>query len=124
MAINVLLADHDLDVHKLVADLLPLIFKNVNIDRALKTDDVLERLANPELNYNLIILDLAIGDVDGRSILTTVSEQHPQMIERMVLILDSPDALPDDDNFKALPRVVKPFSLDEFGDTIKKIVAE
>jgi DNA-binding response OmpR family regulator len=120
MAVNVLLADYDLDVHKLVADLLPIVFKNVNIDRAMNSENVLEKLSDPEMAYNLIILDLALGDVDGKNILNVIRERFPQVLQRMVLILDNPEAFPDGNGNDNIPSITKPFSLDEFGELVKK----
>ena len=123
MPVSVLLADHDLDVHKLVADLLPILFKDVALDRVLKMEDVLEKLSAPEASYNLIILDLEVEGLAGRNVLNAIREQFPHMLGRTVLILDSADAQPDD-GFESVPRIVKPFSLDEFGEIVKKARAD
>jgi DNA-binding NtrC family response regulator len=124
MAVNVLLADHDLDVHKLVADLLPIVFKNVSVDRVLKSEAVLEKLADPHVVFNLVIIDLQLGDVGGQNILAAIRDRFPHILDRMVLIMDSPDAFPQGEDFENIPHVVKPFSLDEFGEIVKKACVE
>ena len=120
MAMKVLLADHDLDVHKLIADILPILFRNVTIDRVMKSEGVLEKLGSPEANYGLVIVDLQLGDVDGQSIVTAIQARFPEVLERLVLIVDSPDAVPKDTVFNEIPHVTKPFSLDEFGEIVRK----
>jgi DNA-binding response OmpR family regulator len=120
MAIKVLLADNDLDIHKLISDLLPLIFKNVVVDKALNSEVVLTKLSDASNTYNLIILDLGLGDIDGGNILETIAGRFPEVLSRMVLILAAPEALPPGEPYTNIARVVKPFSLDEFGELAKK----
>ncbi|MBD3390822.1 MAG: hypothetical protein GF418_02200 [Chitinivibrionales bacterium] len=119
MPVNVLLADHDLDVHKLVADLLPILFKDVAIDRVLKSEGLIEKLSERADDYNLIILDMDIGDIGEQSILVTIRDRFPHMLKRVVLILDADSDMPDGNGFEDIPRITKPFSLDEFGEIVK-----
>jgi len=120
MPIKVLLADNDLDIHKLISDLLPILFNKVVVDRALNSESVLAKLSDPNAAYNLVILDLAIGDAGGSGMLEEIAARFPQVLARTVLILDSPNLLPPDEKFAKIAHVVKPFSLDEFSDMAKK----
>ncbi len=119
MPINVLVASADLDVHELVADILEIIFKEVNLDRVMDIDRVREKIHSGEFAYNLILLDYHICNVDGKTDLLAIDELPQPALERLVIIVDAAEGVTVDPGLENIPMVTKPFSLDEFDHIVR-----
>jgi DNA-binding NtrC family response regulator len=121
MPVNVLIADDDLDVHELIHDILEINFKNVKIDRALTAESFLEKVTNAAPPFDLYIIDMHLNEGEEKDILSMVREQFPQMLTKIIIIAGSPEEVTGNESVKDIPYLVKPFSLDYFGDIVKKV---
>ena len=117
---KVLVADDDLDLHQLVHDILQINFQQVTIDRALTRNSFLEKLNAAKSPYDLILFNIRMNKHNGDSLLDSVRQLHPDIMDRMILLADSP-AEEEPAATREVPRVSKPFSLDHFGEVIKKV---
>jgi DNA-binding NtrC family response regulator len=116
---KVLVADDDLDVHELVHDILQINFKQVKVDRALSSKSFLKKLDEADDPYDLILFNVRLNE-NGNNCLSMVQQQFPNIMERIILLADSPDGH-EKPLSKNMPCVSKPFSLDHFGEVIKKV---
>jgi DNA-binding NtrC family response regulator len=126
MAINVLVAEEDMDVHELVADILEINFKNVKIDRALDYDSFLKKVNGPEEPYHLIIMNESIGgEVSTKDVVEKIRAAQSNFTERLVLLSGAEDECRSslDESLRQIPFIKKPFSLDGFGEIVKKVCA-
>lgn len=121
MNVNVLMASSDLDVHELVKDLINITYKNAKIDKALNCDRMIQKLNDPDMTYNLVIMDYSLGQSEGMNALSCFKDHFPHMKERIVLVMDSTAHLSEDEVSHGIPCIVKPFSLDEFDTVVKKV---
>ncbi|MBN2037516.1 MAG: response regulator [Chitinispirillaceae bacterium] len=120
MVKKVLVADDDLDVHQLVYDILQISLKQVTIDRALTSQSFLQKINDAKNPYDLILFNIRMNKEDGANLLGTVERQFPGLMERIILLADSPEEKKDPLS-KDVPCVSKPFCLDHFGEVIKKV---
>lgn len=118
--IRVLIADNDLDSHKLIVDLVEMIFRDVTIDRALSKESLLVRVGAPEADYHLILFNLSLDNNESSEILNYIRTYNSRLIERIVFIAskNNKDEIPDE-----LPVLIRPFSLDDFSEVVKKVCA-
>ncbi|MBN1129515.1 MAG: response regulator [Chitinispirillaceae bacterium] len=120
MVKKVLVADDDLDLHQLVYDILQINFKQVTIDRALTSKSFLEKVKDAKSPYDLILFNIRMNKENGANLLEAVQKQYPAIMDRMILLADSPEeqepALDRD-----VPCMSKPFCLDRFGEILKKV---
>jgi hypothetical protein len=117
MPIRVLVADDDLDVHELVDDILHINFKDVAIDRVMDLNGVRAKIRSMKIPYDIILL----GDNGIKGFIEIVNEECPALMKKTVLIC--PEGSPPVDKWSDIPRIVKPFSLDDFGEVLGKICA-
>lgn len=120
MVKKVLVADDDLDVHQLVHDILQINFQQVTIDRALNGKSFLQKVQAAKPPYDLILFNIRMDSENGSDLLDTIRLQHPAVMDRMILLADSP-AEDEQEMRQEVPCVSKPFSLDRFGEVIKKV---
>jgi DNA-binding NtrC family response regulator len=118
--IKVLVADDDLDAHELVHDILEINFKNVTIDRALSYEKFHTKIDEADPQYDLILFNLRLEEEWGKEVLASIRKNNPELANRIVLITDSPAYPVEDPLLKSLPSIPKPFSLDHFGEIVKK----
>ena len=116
---KVLVADDDLDVHELVRDILQINFKQVKVERALSTKSFLKKLDDAKDPYDLILFNIRLNE-NGNNCLSSVQQQYPSIMERIILLADSPEER-EQQFSRRMPCVSKPFSLDRFGEVIKKV---
>jgi len=116
--VRVLIADNDLDSHELVDDLIEMIFRDVKIDRALTRESLLSRISAAGNEYNLVIFNYSMHNPDVAEILENIASISPALENRIVCITSEATrgAIPD-----RVPVLLRPFSLDEFSDVVKKI---
>lgn len=120
MAVNILVASSDLDIYELVVDILEITFKKTKLDRARDYRKSAEMLSSPDAEYNLILLDQGLDTDDERDVLSAMKKDFPQVADRIVLLADPNGPQPDLKLLEGTSCIAKPFSLDEFGDIVKK----
>jgi DNA-binding NtrC family response regulator len=121
MAVKVLVADDDLDVHELVNDILCISFKDVTVDRVLDADSFRARVRSTKKHYDLLLVASEVSDASGKDIISIVLDEFPALAKRMAVIEETAATVRLDRTGSPLPLIKKPFSLDEFSSVIKKI---
>jgi len=120
--IRVLIADNNPDSHELIDDLIEINFRDVQIDHALTGQAFLDKINSETLTYNLVLFNLELDVMEGESILATIKDEHAFLFERMVVLaVEEMDvsSVPE-----AAAVVKSPFSLDDFGDVVRKHCVE
>jgi DNA-binding NtrC family response regulator len=121
MAVRVLVADDDLDVHELVNDILCISFKDVTVDRVLDGDSFRAKVRSSKKQYDLLLLASEVTDAAGKDIISIVLDEFPGLIKKTAVIEETAATARFDRSGGAIPLIKKPFSLDEFSSVIKKI---
>lgn len=124
MPINVLIVGSDLSAHKLLTDILEITFNNTKIEKATNAQTMLDKFKTQHYKYDLLILDLQISKKDEEVLILNLRSKYPHLFSRMILLLDSVEEKPEDTILQNISYIIKPFSLDEFGDLVKKICIE
>lgn len=124
MPINVLIVGSDLSAIKLVTDILEITFDSIKIEKATNAQTMLDKFTTQHYKYDLLVLDLQISKKDEEVLILNLRSKYPHLFNRMILLLDSVEEKPEDTILQSIPFIVKPFSLDEFGDLVKKICIE
>lgn len=123
MVKRVLVVDDDLDAHQLVRDILQINFKHVKVETALSSMAFLKKIEEAENSYDLILFNIRLKHENGKDILSSLQHRHPDLFDRIVLMADSP-AERNHPLAKVRPCISKPFSLDHFGEVIKKVCSD
>ena len=118
---KVLVADDDLDAHELIHDILQINFKQVKIDRALSGESFIKKIEEAKNGYDLILFNIRLKYENGKDILSSLQHKFPGILDRIVLMADSPVQEMKHPHVKKIPCISKPFSLDYFGEVIKKV---
>jgi CheY-like chemotaxis protein len=120
--VKVLVADDDLDVHEVIRDILEINFKDVTIDRALTCESLISKVLHTKAEYDLVLVSLRLDEQCGGSLLPRIKNQNPGLAGRIVLLCDSSE---DEEKVAAdsLPCVSRPYSLDYFGEILRKACA-
>ncbi|HEX2956815.1 MAG TPA: response regulator [Chitinispirillaceae bacterium] len=115
--VNVLVADDDFDSYRLVNDILEINFRDVQIERALNRQSFFSKLQQTDKQYDLILLNPVLENGDGNEIIEKIRKINQELIDRIVLIGSdlSMESFPEDMYY-----ISKPFSLDCFGEIVKK----
>ena len=115
--VKILVADNDMDSHELVHDILEINFKDVRIDRALNLESLLTKIKEANPRYHLILLNLEMQKECDLDILTQIKTINPDILDRIVVMTNE-----DTDEVYPKPKyhIPKPFSLDQFGEVVKK----
>ena len=124
MQINVLIVGCDLSAYKLVTDILEMTFNDIKIEKATNVQKMLDKIKTQHYKYDLLVLDLQISKKDEEALILNLRNKYPLLVSRMILLLDSLEEKPDDTILQNIPYIAKPFSLDEFGEIVKKICFE
>ena len=117
---KILVADDNLDAHELVHDILHINFKNVKIDRAMSSSSFMKKIEESDNSYDLILFNIRLKHDNGQDVLSSIQLEYPDLMERIVLLADSPEEQ-DFPLGKEIPCISKPFSLDYFGEVVKKV---
>ncbi|KMQ52496.1 hypothetical protein CHISP_0763 [Chitinispirillum alkaliphilum] len=120
--IKVLIADEDLDSHELLSDILHINFHEVEVERAHDCNSFLNKISQPDIKYDLILYS-SVFLKDQPEMLLQVKNENPDAFARIVLLVDAHESLPENRELKNLPSISKPFSLDHFGEVIRKVFA-
>ena len=120
--IRVLIADNNPDSHELIDDLIEINFRDVQIDHALTGQAFIDKINSEALPYNLVVFNFELDGVEGESVLAAIKNKHAFLFERMVILAA------EETDVSSVPKaaaVVKsPFSLDDFGDVVRKHCVE
>jgi len=122
MSVRVLIIGNDVHIHKLVVDIIEITFKEVTIDRAANEEALLSKLDSQEYSYNLIIFDCHNDKETDEELITSLKNTRPHLLDHLIVLIDSEAEKPAEEVLQKISYVIKPFSLDEFGELVKKIV--
>jgi len=123
-AIRVLVADNDSDMHELVKDILHINFKDVIVERVQDCEGFRAKVRAGRENYNLILLDGYQTDTDGKELIDVLQEEFPDILHKVIMICGTASDCRVRQDRCSIPCLVKPFSLDDFGEIVKKICAD
>jgi DNA-binding NtrC family response regulator len=115
--VTVLIADDDFDSYKLVNDILEINFRDVQIERALNLTSFFSKLQQTQKQYDLILLNPDFEDESCDDIFEKIREIDPDLMDRVVLIGSDSSIGPLSETMYSIS---KPFSLDCFGEVVKK----
>jgi len=119
MPVRVLVADDNLDVQELVNDILLINFKDVVVDRVLDADTLRAKLGR-RASATIGHCGVEPSGRHRKSAGAIVRDEFPDHLDKMILLEDTAVR-----NVRtgqgAGRRLTKPFSLDEFGDCIRRI---
>lgn len=120
--IRVLVADSNVDSHELIHDILQINFRDAQIERAHNCESFLSKVSSAGSEYNLILYSVQMEHESGKKVLPRLFSENPELLKRMVLMSDEHDPHLDP-SLRWLPKITKPYSLDYFGEVIKKTCA-
>ncbi|HAJ80444.1 MAG TPA: hypothetical protein DCO75_11815 [Fibrobacteres bacterium] len=121
MTIHVLIADNDSGIHELVNDMLHINFKDVSVERVRDRDSFRSKLRIGMSTYDLIVFDGYPTDNDGQEFINSLKEEFPGIMSKVIMLCGSDCNIHPDQC--EIPCLIKPFSLDDFGEIVKKICA-
>lgn len=123
MTVRVLVAEDDLNAHRVIRDILEISFKDVKIDRALDHGSAMAKIREANPDYDLVLYDLHFDDPSGLETLAILRSEKPQLDRNLVVLNGSAEEVAKCEAARNLPYILKPFSLDTFSDVIKKVCA-
>lgn len=121
--IKVLIADDDLDFHELMDDVLEINFRDVKIDRALSIENFWNRIKECGDQYDLVLFNSSLQQDSEECVLNSIKKLDPALLGKLVLVGDKQDDIQYSPDLLDLPYLQKPFSLDHFGEVVKKACA-
>jgi DNA-binding NtrC family response regulator len=117
---KVLVADDDLDFHEIIHDMLNISLEGIKIEQAMSGESFMKKIGEALVPYDLILINVRMKLENGADILASVKKLYPGLMDRIVLMADAPGA-----EGTTLIRdticILKPFSLDYFGEVVKKV---
>lgn len=119
--IKVLVADDDLDTHEVVHDILVINFRDVVIDKALNEESLKSKIKEAQPPYNLILF--GVDSEEDKIMLTQFFAENPDLIDRTILLTETQATISNDPSLQSFAHLSKPFSLDHFGEIVKKTCA-
>jgi response regulator of citrate/malate metabolism len=124
MTVRVLVADNDSTMHELVKDILHINFKDVLVERVQDGEEFRSKIRKARSDYHLIIVDGYKTDSSGKDLIDVLQEEFPDVLGKVVMICETASECKIRRDRLAVPCLVKPFSLDDFGEVVKKICAD
>jgi hypothetical protein len=121
MKITVLIVGNELNIQQLISDVCGITFGDSEIIRRTDIDGLYKELDDNRNNYNLILLNCRQGKKVYEELIPSLRDRYKDVISRIIIIFDSMEEKPDDSVLHDIPNIVKPFSLDKFGEMIQKI---
>ena len=119
---NVLIMGHDLNEHQLIIDILEITFQKVTIHRATNFENLLIKLTDSAKEFNLIVIDLSSNEKQDDELIEYLHTNYSNLLHCMLLLAEKTEqAIEDKLKLLGITYLEKPFSLDTFGDIIKKI---
>ena len=117
--IRVLVADSNLDSHELIHDIVQINFRNAKIERAHNIESFVSKIESAKPQYNLILYSVHMDESNEKPTLSEAMIKNPEISKRTIILIESATVkVPE--IFNHFPTIKKPFSLDYFGEVIKK----
>ena len=119
---SILVVDDEESIQRLLGSLLEI--DGHHVDTARNGREALELIAGHQ--YDLVITDIKMPDMDGRELYEHRRKEHPALAERTVFITGD-TVSPDTRNFLKHvknPVLAKPFRIREVRETISDILAD
>jgi len=123
MSIRVLVVEDDLNVHKVIDDILEVVYRDLKIDKALTTESLLGKIKQNDTTYDLVLFDIHFEEPAGRDLLLKLRTERPDLNQKIVILNGSYEGISTDQDLKGLPVILRPFSIDKFSETITNICA-
>jgi DNA-binding NarL/FixJ family response regulator len=123
-AARVLIAEEDLNFHRIINDILEMSLKEVQIERAMSVEGLLDKVRSNEGAYSLILYNIHFDEGTSGQALLELRQHFPQLQPRIVVLVDTDDDVDHHPEAAGLARATKPFSLDEFSELVKSICGE
>ncbi len=120
--IRVLVADSNLYSHELIHDIVQINFRNVKIESVHNSESFVSKITSAKPQYNLILYSVHMDDSTDKTTLSEAIKKNPEISDRTIIMTES-DSVKVPDIFNHFPTVTKPYSLDYFGEVIKKTCA-
>jgi DNA-binding NtrC family response regulator len=120
---NVLVADDYMGSHRLMSDVLEINFKAVRVERAVSLQSFWAKLPAPpeDQPWHLVFLSADLVKEEPEGLMDRVKAANPDVIGKMIIVGTAADAESLEDDVKAVPFLIKPFSLDRFEELIKQV---
>lgn len=115
---------YDLNEHQLIMDILDITFPQVVVDRTTNAEGLFLKLQESGMEYDLIILDLGGDRRHDQEFITMLRESYPRYLSKVVVLFDLTEEKFDEQLLLNLAYLTKPFSLDAFGELIKKVALQ
>jgi DNA-binding NtrC family response regulator len=117
---KVLVVDDDLDAHELVHDMLNICLDGVKIEQAMSSENFMKKMAEASASYDLILFNVRLKHENGTDSLASFKNLYPALTDRIVLMADVPGTVGPASKKDPIC-IPKPFSLDYFGEVVKKV---
>jgi two-component system response regulator ResD len=93
--------------------------EKVQVDEAVDGTDALEKIA--ACDYDAIILDLMMPRQNGLAVISTLCEQRPELLER-VIVMSAAKSSEDDLLTRVRYIVMKPFRITELAQLVRESI--
>ncbi|MBD3240172.1 MAG: response regulator, partial [Chitinivibrionales bacterium] len=93
MPVRALIAEEDLNLHQVVHDILEMSFKDLEIERAMNYDSLLNALRQEGPGLDLILYDLRFDQSSGHNALAVIRSEMPDLLPRLVVLAANGDEL-------------------------------
>ena len=115
---KILVVDDEMMILELVEEFLK--EKNHTVEKVWMGEEVLNKIK--EKKPDLILLDIKLGEEDGREILKAIKKYDPAL--KVVIISGVLDEsyIHDAKKLGAVAHIYKPFSLEQLNDIIKRVL--
>jgi DNA-binding NtrC family response regulator len=118
-----MVVENDMNVNKVICDILEISFKDVKIDRAMTYDAFVKKVRKADPRYDIILYDIDPDDPSGNEALATVLQESPELGRNTIVIYDTVEQSARSNVSRDLTFIVKPFSIDSLAEMIKKVSA-
>lgn len=124
MKTNVLVADDDMAVHKLLCDVLEISLKGVRIERAMSLQSFWAKLPAPpeQQPWQLVFLSADYIREEPDGFIDRVAAVSPDVVGRVIAVGAATDTETSGGDLGGLPFLVRPFSLDNFDALVKRLL--
>jgi DNA-binding response OmpR family regulator len=123
-AARVLIAEEDLNFHRIINDILEMSLREVQIERAMSVAGLLDKVRSSDGAYSLILYNIHFDEGESGQGLAELRHNFPALQSRIVVLVDTDDDVEHHPEAAGLAIATKPFSLDEFSELVKSICGE
>ena len=124
MQIKVLIADDDMNVQRLMDNVVEINFRDVAIERALSPQSFWKKVSDADADappYNFIFLNVEYIKEEPEGFLERLKTANPNAPDKLILMGSAADVEACGEDIKKLPLLDKPFSLDKFEEVVKAV---